>query len=69
MTKEQSTEPTIAQRTKVTLLKDGHTHDGRERKKGDVIEVTDSQRVFLQKREFIAGDATEATTAKTKKDA
>ena len=68
MTKEQSTEPTIAQRTKVTLLKDGHTHDGRERKKGDVIEVTERQRVFLQKREFIAGDNTAATTAK-KKDA
>ena len=69
MTNEQKAEPTIAPRTKVTLLKDGHTHDGRERKQGDEIEVTASQRAFLQKREFIAGDATAATTAKTKKDA
>ena len=69
MSQEQKAEPTIAPRTKVTLLKDGHTHDGRERKQGDEIEVTASQRAFLQKREFIAGDATAATTAKTKKDA
>lgn len=69
MNQEQKPEPTTAPRTKVTLLKDGLTHDGRERKKGDEIEVTERQRVFLQKREFIAGDATAATTAKTKKDA
>lgn len=69
MSQEQKAEPTIAPRTKVTLLKDGHTHEGRERKQGDAIEVTESQRVFLQKREFIAGDATAATAAKTKKDA
>ena len=69
MSQEQKAEPTIAPRTKVTLLKDGHTHDGRERKQGDEIEVTARQREFLQKREFIAADATAATTAKTKKDA
>jgi hypothetical protein len=32
---------------KVTLLKDGHTHKGVARKKGDVIDVTEAEATWL----------------------
>jgi hypothetical protein len=38
----------------VILLKDGHTHQGRPRKKGDSIHVTAREAEWLAKRELIA---------------
>lgn len=41
---------------KVKLLKDGHTHKGQPRAKGETIEVTAGQKKFLQSQSLIAGD-------------
>lgn len=46
------------------VLLDKHTHEGKPRKKGDKIMVTDRQRAFLIERKKIAGADKPASQAK-----
>lgn len=61
---------------KVKLIKDGLTDQGKPRKTGDEIEVTEQQRAFLIKEGFIAdpenapaADASKAAKSNTKSEA
>lgn len=60
------TEDTKAPTVKVTLLKDGHIHQGKPCKQGDEIDVTERQKAFLAKRDLIDASAGTKTTTTAK---
>ena len=57
--------PTAPKTFKERVIKEGLTHAGKKRAVDEEIEVTESQREFLRKREFIANpEAAKAPKAK-----
>lgn len=63
MKNANTNEAAAVPREKVTLIKDGHTHQGRLCAKGEVIEVTARQKAFLQQQGVIAGGKTNQAEA------